>query len=498
MINLRNYQSDLVGNIRASYSAGCKAPLVVLPTGGGKTTIFSYVTKGATSKGRCVVLLAHRAELVKQISMTLAKFGTSHNIIAPTAIVRQAKIEHFRLLGRSFVDAKSRAYVCSAQTLVKRIDTIPTPDIIVIDEAHHLTDGSTWGKICAAFPDAKLLPVTATPCRLDGKGLGKNAGGFADDLVMGPTMRQLIDDGYLSEYRAFAPPMKMDLTGIKTRMGDYAKDQVAEAMDKPTITGDAVAHYLRLARGKRAVAFCASVAHAEHVAEEFGKAGIPASFLDGSLDPGERDKRIKAFEAGTTLVLTSCDVVSEGFDLPAIEVAILLRPTKSLSLYLQQVGRALRVFEGKSEAIILDHVGAIATHGLPDEDRDWSLDGVTKKKRGANDNGPDVNITTCPMCFNIHLRAPECPGCGHEYKGVIRTGPKQQDGELVELTAAAKEQLRRQAEIEKQRARKDRLSAEHQCQSLEDLIELGKARGYQYPRQWAERRWEFIARRRTG
>jgi superfamily II DNA or RNA helicase len=283
-------------------------------------------------------------------------------------------------------------------------------------------------------------------------------------------------------------------------MGDYAKDQVAEAMDKPTITGDAVEHYLRLAPGKRAVAFCASVAHAEHVADAFRASGIPASFLDGSLDPAERDKRIKDFEAGRTLVLTSCDVVSEGFDLPAIEVAILLRPTKSLSLYLQQVGRALRVFEGKEYAIILDHVGAISSHGLPDEDREWSLEGITKKKRAANDNMPDVNITTCPMCFTIHMSAPECPTCGHKYAVVPRTGPKQQDGELVELTAAAKEQLRRRAEIEKQKARKQRLNAEHQCQSLDDLIQLGKDRGYQYPRQWAERRWAFIenGKKRTG
>lgn len=466
-----------------------------------KTTIFAYVTTGAANKGKCVYLLAHRAELVKQISMTLASFGTTHNIIAPPAIVRQAKVEQFRKTGRSFV-GKSRVYVCSAQTLVKRLgDIADKPDIIVVDESHHLTDGSTWGKICAAYPDAKLLPVTATPCRLDGKGLGRDAGGFADTLIMGPTMRWLIDNGYLSEYRAFAPPLKLDLKGVKTRMGDYAKDQVAEAMDKPTITGDAVEHYLRLARGKRAVAFCASVAHAEHVADAFSAVGVPASFLDGSLDPAERDKRIKDFESGKTLVLTSCDVVSEGFDLPAIEVAILLRPTKSLSLYLQQVGRALRVFEGKEYAIILDHVGAIATHGLPDEDREWSLDGVTKKKRAANDNQPDVNIQTCPMCFTIHMPQPQCPTCGHIYTAAQRREMKQVDGELVEITAAAKEQMRRQAEIEKQKARKQRISQEHQCQSLEDLIELGKSRNYSYPKAWAEKRWQFIEssrKQRTG
>lgn len=464
-IALRPYQSDAVNGVRNAYAMGMRAPLLVLPTGGGKTTIFSHVTSSASAKGRTVYLLCHRAELVKQIAGTLARFGCHHTVIAPGPIIRQCQVEQFKAHGRTFVKAGATVIVASVQTLVKRLGTdIPEPDLIVIDEAHHLTVDSTWGRIVTAFPKAKLLPVTATPCRMDGKGLGLGAGGFADDIVMGPTMRELIEQGFLSPYRIFAPPNALDLTGVRTRAGDYAKDQLAIAIDKPSITGDAVEHYRRLASGKRAVAFCVSVAHAQHVAGEFNNSGIVAEFLDGTMDALERDRIIKRFESGETLVLTSCDIVSEGFDLPAIEVAILLRPTQSLSLYIQQVGRALRTFPGKVEAIILDHVGAVMTHGLPDEEREWSLDGVKKGKRAANDNEPDVKITTCPKCFSIHLPAPECPTCGHVYP-IQERKIEQAEGSLVELGADQIEALRRQKRV-----------MQGQAQTVEDLVRQGISR----------------------
>lgn len=465
-IALRKYQTDAVNGVRQAYAAGRRAPLLVLPTGGGKTTIFSYVTASAAAKGRCVYLIAHRAELVKQIAMTLARFGTRHRIVAPGPIVRQVQVEQFKVYGRTFVDPQARVFVASVQTMVKRLDAgLPPPDLIVIDEAHHLTTDSTWGRVVAAFPEAKLLPVTATPCRLDGKGLGVGSGGLADELVTGPTMRELIEAGFLSPYRIYAPPNALDLSGVRSRMGDYAKDQLSAAMDKPSITGDAVAHYQRLVPGKRAVAFCVSVAHAQHVANEFLGAGIPAEFLDGTLDAVERDRIIKRFEAGQTLVLSSCDIISEGFDLPAIEAAILLRPTQSLSLYIQQVGRALRTFPGKTEAVILDHVGAVVTHGLPDEEREWSLDGMAPRKRqAANDNEPDVKISTCPKCFAIHLPAPNCPTCGHVYP-VQERKIEQADGELQEVTADAVEAMRRQ-----------KRAMQGQAQSVEALVAQGISR----------------------
>ncbi len=388
-------------------------------------------------------------------------------------------------------------FVASAQTIVRRLETVTDPpDLIIVDEAHHLTAGTTWGKIVAAFPKAKLLPVTATPCRLDGKGLGVDAGGFADTLVLGPAMRDLIDAGYLSPYRIFAPPTALDLSGVKIRAGDYAKDQLGEAMDKPTITGDAVDHYRRLAPGKRAVAFCVSVEHARHVADQFNAAGVRAEMLDGSADPADRDACIKRFERGETLVLTSCEIVSEGFDLPAIEVAILLRPTKSTSLFLQQVGRALRVFPGKTEALIFDHVGAIRTHGFPDDTRDWTLDGVAKKKRAANDNEPDVAIQTCPKCFSVHRPAPRCPACGHIYTAKDRE-LKVTEGQLQEITPEQRAALREIADRERAMQQRQRKTEEGQCKTLEDFIELGRNRGYVYPEAWARKRFQFRQQRRA-
>lgn len=527
MINLRDYQDTLVNEIRKAYASGKVAPLVVLPTGGGKTTIFSYVATGAAAKNKTVYLLAHRAELVKQISMTLARFGTKHQVIAPPAIIRQAKVEHFKAFNRSYVAPDTGIYVCSVQTLVNRAEVLKhEPDIIIIDESHHLTVGSTWAKVIDKFPNAKLLPVTATPCRMDGKGLGKNEGGFADDIILGPSMGWLIKNGYLSDYALLSPPNELDLKGIRTVKGDYDKKELQSRIDKPSIIGDTVTHYKQHANGKRAIAFCISVEHSQHVADKFNDAGIPASVLDGTLDAGERDRRIKAFESGELLVLASCDVVSEGFDLPAIEVAILLRPTKSLALFLQQVGRALRAVyadgydlstpEGRLAAIangpkpiaqIFDHVGNIGkmlggkfliNHGFPDQDRIWTLEGLKKsgrkKKDEDDDDLPDVHIQTCPKCFAIHKPAEKCPVCGHVYL-VHGRMLDEHDGQLVSVSTEAREEALRAAEMAraeddlKRRERYDRMSEEKLCKTLEDWIALGKKRGYAFHNKWAEHRF---------
>jgi len=475
MIQLRDYQSELVDAVRASYRSGKKAPLVVLPTGGGKTTIFSYVANSAAQKEKTVWIIAHRQELVKQISMTLARFNCMHGIIAPEKIIRSIKILQFKANHLVHVHPAAPVQVCSVQTLVKRMDKMPSkPDIIICDEAHHLTVGNTWGKVSEANPQALLLPVTATPIRSDAKGLGVGSGGFADDIIIGATMRELIDAGYLCDYRVFSPPMQIDLSDVKKRAGDYAKDEISERMDKPKITGDAVDHYLKLSAGKRAIVFCCTVAHAQHVCEEFKSAGVTSESLDGETE--DRDAVLSRFERGETLVLTSCEIVSEGFDLPAIETAILLRPTASTGLYLQQVGRALRPFEGKDYATILDHVGNCARHGFPDDDRDWSLEGM--KKRPRNTDGNAAGIRSCPMCFAIHRPAPICPQCGHEYTAKERAEMEIQEGELVEVT-------REQRELMKRRAHVTRKKEEWDCHTVEELAELGRSRGYKFADSWA-------------
>jgi superfamily II DNA or RNA helicase len=240
-------------------------------------------------------------------------------------------------------------------------------------------------------------------------------------------------------------------------------------VDRPSITGDAVQHYLRLCPERTAVAFCISVAHAEHVAAQFAAAGIKSESIDGKLSPEERAARIERLRTGQTRVLTSCELISEGFDLPAIGAAILLRPTASLGLHLQQVGRSLRVAPGKTDAVIIDHVGNTLRHGTAEEPRDWSLDGHAAKKRAKE---ATLNIAQCPECYAIYT-GDECPQCGAQKEARVRE-IEQRDGQLKELSQEDIARARRARDIEINSAR-----------SLEDLQKIGAARGY-------SPKWAFI------
>ncbi|CAB4121885.1 HELICc domain containing protein [uncultured Caudovirales phage] len=446
MIALRPYQEKLVTDTRANFLAGLARQLLVLPTGGGKTVCFSFMAGAARAKGLTVWILAHRVELLEQISSTLRAFGISHGVIAPGYLGAR----------------REQVQVASVFTLARRLDHYAKPDLIIVDEAHHAIGKSTWGAVIKANPQAKLLGVTATPIRLAGEGLDD----LFDVMVQGPTVRNLIDLGALSPYRLFAPK-GVDLSSVHSRMGDFVRGELATAMNKPSITGDAVGHYKKLAMGKRAVAFCVSVEHAESVAEQFKAAGIPAASIDGSMDKVLRKSVLASFSAGEIRVLTSCDLISEGFDVPAIEVAILLRPTQSLGLYLQQVGRALRVFPGKAEALILDHAGNVNRHGLPDDDRDWTLEG-REKKRGSKPSA--VPVKSCPNCFaTVASIATHCR-CGHAFASAPRE-VEQVAGELQEVDPDVQ---RREQRVQQGRA-----------QSETDLVALGRSRGMKRPELWA-------------
>lgn len=414
-ITLRDYQNQAVDNVRAALRRGSRAPLLVLPTGGGKTIVFCYIAERASLRGKRVLILVHRQELLRQTSEKLDMFGVDHGLIAAGHSMNAHPVQ-----------------VASVQTLVRRLDRLPPPDLIVIDEAHHAVAGS-WAKILRAFPNSQLLGVTATPMRHDGKGLGVQSGGFFDSLVEGPTVADLISQGYLSQPVVYAPPSGVDLSGVKTRGGDYERGETAHRMDKPTITGCAIDHYLRVCNGMPAIAFCATVEHAAHVAEQFKDAGIPAESLDGTMTDAVRKHRIQALGKGQIKVLTSCEIISEGTDIPIVGAAILLRPTKSTGLFLQQVGRALRPFEGKSHSVILDHVGNCYRHGLPDDVREWSLDGYRGAGSEKNkDNGPQIR--QCERCYAVYsMGASCCPQCGHVNRK-RKSELKQVEGELQQVT----------------------------------------------------------------
>lgn len=445
-MQLRSYQEQSIEDLRHAYRAGSRAPLLAAPTGMGKTVILATIAAQAAAKGRRVLILVHRRELIHQTASKLAWAGLDYGIIAAGHPASDHAVQ-----------------VASVQTLARRLSRMTwQPSLVIIDEAHHAAAGS-WRQILEHWPDAYRLGVTATPCRLDGRGLSE----AFDHLVMGPSVADLVFWGFLSAARIYAPPVVADLSGIRKRAGDYAIDQAADAMDRPTVTGDAIAHYKRLAAGQRAIAFCCSVQHAEHVCAAFNAAGIPAATLLGSTP--DRDDVVRRFDAGAIHVLVTVDVVSEGFDIPGASCAILLRPTQSLGLYLQQVGRVLRPAPGKTHAVILDHVGNVHRHGWPDDPREWSLDGVVRRAGAAGPVAPSVR--TCPQCFAAFKPAPVCPLCGTACAPEPRRELRQVAGELKELQRSEVRGRRRE---------------QGKAQTLQQLIHLGQARGMKNPVGWAK------------
>lgn len=454
MLKLYDYQQLCVDKIRESYKTGHRAPLLVVPTGGGKTVIFSDIARNVSERGKRANILVHRIELLEQTSKALVKSNVKHGLINP----------------KYTPNLQAPVQVASVQTLVKRMLKFDLmPSLNIVDEAHHATAG-TWKKILDQYPNALTLGVTATPIRTDGIGLGVEFGGIFDDLIIGPSVSELIERGFLVAPVVYADTTKIDLSGVKlTKKGDYNTEQLAGKVDKPHITGNAVAHYTRICPGTPAVVFCVSVAHAEHVANEFRAAGYRAFAVDGDTDPAERKRILGGLGNGTVDVVCSCDLISEGTDIPAIGCVILLRPTESLGLYLQQVGRGLRPCAGKDRAYILDHVGNVLKHGMPQEDRQWSLEGKKKSDRFTS-YGAGVKVKQCPKCYACHEPAPNCPQCGHFY--VVEVNElEERAGELEELTATDIAAIK----IATQKAKKKEVA---QARTLEDLEMIATARGY--------------------
>jgi len=345
------------------------------------THIKAAITHRALSTGLNIVALAHRKELVKQISDRFKAFNIPHGVV-------QAN--------KPF-NPHHKVQVCSVQTLVNRMERLERPpNLILVDEAHHSVAGS-WLKVLDRFPAARVLGVTATPERLDGKGLSN----VYERLICGPSVAELQRLSYLAEYTYLAPPKNLafmqEVRKTKVRAGDYARGDLELAVNKRAIVGNAQNYYAKYLNGKPAIAFCVGIQHAKDVAEQFTASGWRAKSVDGQMAAGERDKILKDFAEGRISLLTTADLISEGFDVPECAGALLLRPTKSLTLFLQQVGRTLRPKADCSKAIIIDHAGNCYDHGLPDQDRDWSLDG--RKQRQKDE---DISIAQCEKCFRIY------------------------------------------------------------------------------------------------
>lgn len=435
--------------------------IIQAPTGSGKTALTAAMIKSASQKGKTCWFNVHRRELIKQSMSAFRLIGSEFGVIASSF----------------YADPFAKIQICSIPSLVRRMKYIPAsrhPDLIVWDECHHISAGS-WSKVMRMYPNAFHIGLTATPWRLDGSGLDDHF----ETIVRGPSVRWLIDEGYLSDYKMFAPSSP-NLDGLHTRMGDFITSELEAAVDKPSITGSALREYQRHANGKRAIVFAVSIKHSKHIVEQFQKAGIPAVHLDGKTDRRERDDILQKYRKGSYKVLSNVELFSEGFDVPSVECAILLRPTQSLALYLQQVGRALRPSEGKERAIILDHASNAIRHGLPCEDREWSLAGRTKSRQTKTNTNLSVHI--CENCFAaLPSTTRQCPYC-HHVRQIQHREVEEHEGELQE--------------IDKQQQFRKRMSEQAQAADFNSLVQLGKERNYKNPYKWAEHVYRARQRKR--
>ena len=400
MISLRPYQQQGLDSIIEAFTAGEEGVFYTLPTGGGKTVVFSAFIKHYLKNECKFVVVAHRQELLKQAHYNIFKY---------------TKIDAGIIKASNSDKPNSPIQLCMIQSLRSR--ELPfEPDYIITDEAHLCKAGS-YVDFYEKYPQAKKLYVSATPCRADGKGFGD----LASVLIKGLSIGEMIENGYLSPSRVFtASNVASQLKGIKKQAGDYAINALADMMQSVELMGDIVKQYQKHAMGRKGVVFCVNVLHSIAVAKAFNDAGIVAEHLDGKMDSEHREAVLERLKTGETTIVTNCGILCEGWDEPSISYVGLARPTKSLALYIQQAGRGLRLFEGKENCIILDHGNNTNEHGHIEECREWSLDGATKvstyeeTERGEKNRKPKE----CPNCGEwVDKNALEC-NCGYEFQPV--------------------------------------------------------------------------------
>ena len=433
-IQLYPYQETIVQKVRQSYANGYRAPCVVAPCGAGKSIIIAEIARKTTKKGNRVLFLVHRRELIDQIKGTFEFTGVDNSLV------------EFGMV----------------QTIVRKLDKIDKPQLIITDENHHGL-ASSYRRIFDYFNDVPKLGFTATPVRLNGKGLGD----INDILIEEVDASWLIDNEYLSPYKYYAPKLIDDEKLKLNSMREFSSASMDNAMSDKKIHGDAIKHYKSLAGGEQAIAYCHNVAASKHLAEEFNKQGISAAHLDGATPKKIRDSIIQQFRDREIKIISNCDIIGEGFDVPDCSTVIMLRPTESLSLFIQQSMRGMRYRPGKT-SIIIDHVDNVRRHGFPDMERSWDLEG---KKKSKQEN--TVIVRECVNCYAVFPGGMIiCPECGHEHK-VER---EETDYEVDET--AVLEEVKADDIVLDFREPED-------CTSMKELIELGENRGYKNPKGWA-------------
>ena len=434
-IILRDYQQDLYSKTQNAFRSGKKRVLVTVGCGGGKSYIFAKMAEQA--KGS-VLVLTHRQELKEQTGRLLADNGIN------------ARVEMIL-------------------TEANRLGQYEKPSLIITDEAH-LSRSNSWMKVLDYY-NTYTVGFTATPIRLDGKPLGD----IYDELVTGVSVRWLIDNKCLAPYKYYAPTA-VETDGLRVQMGDYVIKDLEQLMSDRAIYSDVLKSWERLAKGQKTIAYCVSVKHAKETAEMFSNAGYPAVEIDGSTPPKIRSRIMQDFRDGKIMVLCNVGIISEGVSIDDVSCCLLLRPTESHALYWQQAMRCMRYQEGKT-AIIIDCVGNYTRNPLPDADVEWSLTESIRKKPKINPEG-NFYIRTCEKCYKVFKTAPICPYCGAEYPLTPREIKAHKDIELARITA--EEAVK--AELERKKARME----QGRAQSFEELLAIGRAKGYKNPAFWAQ------------
>ena len=433
----------------------------MLPTGAGKSVIVSQIIQDGYQQGMSEAVIAHRNELVTQMSCHIAARGIPHRIIGSDSTIAQATRKHREKFKQSFHNPSARTAVVGVDTLIARkdslIDWAKQIDRWTIDEFHHTIGNdqvkhNKWGKAVAMMPNAYGLGVTAPPARADGQGLGRDFDGVADDMILGPSMRWLIEQGYLADYEIACPTSDLQVDDDKRGSnGDWSSQYLKKASKESKIVGDVVENYIRLATGRKAICFATDVDTAVDIAKKFNDFGIRAEALSAKTPTAFREAALKDFELGNIAVLVNVDLFDEGFDVGDCEVCIMARPTASLGKYLQQIGRVLRPYEGKV-ALIIDHVSNVLRHHLPDTHRDWTL--ARRDKRSKSTPDPeDIPLTRClnEICLKPYPRfLPQCPYCGtmKPLPEPSQRSIEMVDGDLVLLDKAMLERLRAATQLE--------------------------------------------------
>lgn len=453
-ITNRDYQQRVKNETYVAWNSGKQNVVIVMPTGSGKSVVVSDVINDGVQVGMMQSVIAHRNELVSQMSGHIARRGIPHRIVGSDSTIAQITREHRKEFGRSFVNPSARTAVVGIDTLMSRASELAPwaaqHDRWIGDEFHHFLKENKWGKGIALYKNAHGLGVTATPSRADGKGLGREFEGIADHMILGPTMRELINAQYLCDYEIVCPrsDLQVDDSEVSAN-GDWSNSTLRKAAKKSHIVGDVVENYGKYAYGRRAICFATDVETAGEIAAKFNDFGIRAAALSAKTPLAVREKFINEFKTGKLLVLVNVDLFDEGFDVPACDVVIMARPTASLGKYLQMIGRALRYMPGKV-ALIIDQVSNVVRHGLPDKHRDWTL--ARRDKRGKQVKDPDdIPLIACLRCTKPYERFRVCcPYCGAEKPLPI---PRERslamvEGDLILLDRETLERMRQQTIIE--------------------------------------------------